>query len=854
MIHIKNIYLVCFFCKLKLIHFKATLISIIFRRNALNRAASNLIDGLSIIKGLPLINKDMNEAQTRFDIIDNILRALGWNDYDFTVEENVEGKYADYILGKPRKLIVEAKRIRRLFELPVGSNKKLLQPIDAVMRLSDEAKDGIKQVQKYCSDCGVKNAVLTNGHQFIAFIATRDDGLSPFEGKCFVIDSIQTFIDNFEKIWQLLSPDAIKEQKLQRYLSTGEIKIPAKLSSRLASYPKYRSGSDLHNTLKTLAELLIQDVFEDETTEQTFITNCYCESGALSQHSLLSKNIMAARYSSLFDTNEAKVPLHDVNKRKKQSSNIDQEIITEAISKRPIVLLGDVGVGKTSFIKNLQYNSAYEEFSKAVFINIDLGSGATLSDNLSDYILQELEDQLYDNYGIQIDEEKFVNGVYSKEIQKFSNSIYGVLKDTDISEYNLEKRKMLLGHLKKKDEHIKKSISYASKELKKQVIIVIDNADQRDFETQQNAFLVSQELAHNWDAIVFVSVRPKTFFHSKRYGALSAYPNKIFIIKPPKIEDVITKRLRYAIKLADGSLTEEDYRNFQLRSENLVAFLKALLYSLDENKELTEFIANITGGNVRQAIDIVIGFIGSPNVDAERVINEMEKNDSYFIQLHEFSRSVLLGDLYHYSDDRSLAMNIYDVKYPDQKEHFLKPLIISYLNSDVGRKDNDGFVETFQVIEEMLSHGFHEDQIKNSIIVLVNKKLIETNKRITFDEVKTNSKPSVEIDFPKLLRSTSTGVYHVDKWSTSFVYLDSISHDTPIFNKKVFDELLPDLEVTSLIKRNNRAKIIRDYLTETWNSSDIKSTYYDFNLLTVQWGKTFEFVQHACDKQVIHAD
>ena len=64
--------------------------------------------------------------------------------------------------------------------------------------------------------------------------------------------------------------------------------------------------------------------------------------------------------------------------RAPDNSALTPEVLAEAISHRPIVLIGDVGLGKTSFLKHLMYVSAFEEFQKAIYIYIDLFMTITL--------------------------------------------------------------------------------------------------------------------------------------------------------------------------------------------------------------------------------------------------------------------------------------------------------------------------------------------------------------------------------------------------------------------------------------------------------------------------------------------
>lgn len=248
-------------------------------------------------------NLDWNEAETRFQIIDRLLiECLGWPRDMFRLEQPQGRKYTDYELGKPRKMIWEAKKEGRVFDLPANHNKNILCDIASVIQVDNDAKEAIEQVQNYCFKRGVDIAVVTNGKQLIAFFATRNDGLDPLKCKCLVIDGYQQLQEKFSIVWQLLSPDGIFERRLNRFLKIGEdVKLPEKLSEFLHDYPKYRYPSDLQHSLSTLSELLLNDIIDQEDAEKQFYEKCYCESGALSQHALVSKQMLASRYQSMFN-------------------------------------------------------------------------------------------------------------------------------------------------------------------------------------------------------------------------------------------------------------------------------------------------------------------------------------------------------------------------------------------------------------------------------------------------------------------------------------------------------------------------------------------------------------------------
>lgn len=790
-------------------------------------------------------DSDMNEAQTRFHKIDRVLfDCLGWGKTNVEVENCEQRKFTDYELGKPRLAVLEAKREGRIFSIAASEPKKLKYDLKTLMLFSKELDEAIRQAQDYCSQRGVPIAIVSNGHQLIAFLASRLDGVSIFDGDAVVFKSLEHLHENFETAWQLLSSHGVKEKNIYSYLLSGESSLPNKLSSRLKSYPSIRYHSEIDSTLRQLSELFLQDIIESREVEATFFSECYCESGAISKYALLSRNILAARYASIFSGEDDNIQPHIVPVKEKKNDNFSPDILTEAVSRRPIILLGDVGVGKTSFVKNLIYNSAYEEFQKAIYIYIDLGSTAALTANLKTYVLNEIEKQLDEKYSIDVGAYDFIKGVYASAVHKFPKGIWGTKKESNPDLYETKLIEMLESLTSEKDQHLKRCINNYAKSTQRQIIISLDNADQRDFELQQDAFIISQELAKDWNSTVFLAVRPRTFFRSKRSGALAAYPHKVFTISPPRIDAVIEKRLLFALKMAEGKVPLENFNFVKVNVASLAQFIKALLSSLSQNTDLHEFLQNITGGNIRAAIEFVTSFIGSPNVDAQKIIDIMNNDGRYFIPLHEFTKSALLGDYSHYNPDTSIAMNLFDISSPNTNEYFLTSILLAYLDNSGRHLDNDGFCLSEVLFKELQNYGFTADQIEYSIRISTNKKIIETSQRITFEE---DINGQLIGEMPGSFRITSVGSYHLSRWLGVFTYFDAMVFDTPIISKEIREKLATNLNSFAIEDRLTRATAFRDYLSQSWNELAHKPNYFNF-LESIDMGKnTFQSVGRAVD-------
>src|SRR5688500_11228068 len=89
-----------------------------------------------------------------------------------------------------------------------------------------------------------------------------------------------------------------------------------------------------------------------------------------------------------------------------------------------VQFFGVTTVGKTTFIHNLRKVEAETELKNAITLYINLGSEATLAVNLSNYILSQIQEQLREDYAIDVDDNKFVRVVYQEELKRFEKTIY----------------------------------------------------------------------------------------------------------------------------------------------------------------------------------------------------------------------------------------------------------------------------------------------------------------------------------------------------------------------------------------------------------------------------------------------
>lgn len=816
------------------------------------QAPFELTQGLAkleqIIGAFPADSPHWTEAENRFQFIDRLLtECLGWERPSMRVEVTNElGGRSDYLLGRPVKAVLEAKKEAKLFEaLPQGSPSAVrkLEPLIRASRFLDQA---VRQILPYCAIHGAQLAIVCNGPQIVIFQA-MSPGLPPLEGECFFFNGFDAYVRNFPLLWSLLSPEGVAENRAYREIALHRNpRIPPKASENISEPNRYRYRNSFQENLRALSSLLLEEIEDNPSLKSTFYKECYVRMEANNRHLLLSKNIISLRYRRVGDDAISPSTLGITPGATPGAALVIQDApLLGRETSRPIVVVGDVGVGKTSFFENLYESLPETDKGDTYFIHINLGLKANLSTDVKSYVLNEIPVALRRNYGIDVDDRDFVNAIYYEEIRNFDRSVKGALREVDETAYVRERIDFLGNLVARRDNHLQAALGHLARGRGKQIILVMDNADQRKFDVQQEAFLIAQELAATRNVLVFVALRPSTFYQSKLMGALSGYQNRIFTISPPPADEVVQRRLTFAVKVAEGSIAPAALSGIRLQLGNVVAFLKAMLRSVRTSSDIRTFLSNITGGNTRVVIELITAFCGSPNVDSEKIVRyELNKGD-YKVPVHEFTKHALLGEYAYYNSQSSLvACNIFDVNAADPREHFLCSLMIAYLNSSNGVRDNDGFVSGATIISEMALHGFVETQVRQALRRLAAKKLIETPHAHYRELTVPEDNPPDEFHF----RATSVGIYHVRFWTGSFAFLDATSIDTPIFDQGVRERVV-DLAASFEIRdRYEKAVAFRNYLENQWQLANIGASYYDFVGLLRSQGDSFDSVRHVVER------
>jgi hypothetical protein len=778
---------------------------------------------------------ERNEATTRLQLIDRLIfECLGWDREDCEAEQAQAGTFADYALGLPsRRLLIEAKREGVTFELPLGVGRVV--SIKTLTEGDAQIRNAVKQAIGYCQQRGIAVGAIANGTQVATFIASRQDGVAPEKGHALVFSSLKDMATDFRSLWDNLSRVGTDSYKLFETLRMSTANPPPeRLSRRLIGYPGFKNRNSIQTELRTLGDLFLFDVANQPELSEDFVRECYCESGALSQYAMVTRQILKTRYAATLH-NEMQVSTTPATTKEGLSEELRKDVIAGGLGRRPIILLGGVGVGKSMFLKHLIAVEAKKELERAVVLYVDFGREPVLATDLNQFVRDQIADQLREKYSIDVEEDGLVRGIYHSELARFAKGIYRRLKETAPAEFEREEVKFLKGKLANEEGHLKAVFEHIVKGQGREIVTFLDNIDQRPFEFQERVFLIAQALAESWPGSVFVCLRPDSFYKSRSVGSLTAYQPRTFTIAPPRVDQVIAKRLAFAKKqLSETGRLSSFPKDLTISSPTLSTYLDVVAWSVRKNDELGEFVDNLSGGNIRTALGFLGSFIGSGHVDTRKILNVAERGERYVIPLHEFMRAVIYGDHEYFDPASSPAPNLLDISSPDGREHFLLPIILEFIERAGETGAHDSYVPVSGAFAYAQGFGFQPTQVRYALDRAERRQLLDFT-------------PSFDLNSGAgRCRITTIGAYSYKRLIAKFTYIDAITVDTPIVDSSTREHIQ---DVSTLTERLARVDAFRNYLDGQWTPLAGRGTGFDWALMSASLGEDVKRVRVGMERR-----
>jgi hypothetical protein len=298
-----------------------------------------------------------NEAETRCELIDQILTAIGWESGDFAREVSTgTGDYIDYELPRSSHrilgsnfptLVVEAKRFGASFVID-GDSKLETGRTRALTTLSKTGgkslKEALKQAAGYCNDRAIPYACVTNGYQWLFFRGLSSESQSWNEGRVIVFPSSESLIANFDDFLGCLAPHKITSSELPRLLArpTSQELPRSIIPLERLTLRRKAASENLLDVRRIIGQQFFSQIHGSDRIPM--LSGCYVEPGGRPDFDRSLQRLLEDTLSNDVIAGE------DFYQGNTTDFTSKLQSLDIAGVKYPILVVGNVGVGKTTFL------------------------------------------------------------------------------------------------------------------------------------------------------------------------------------------------------------------------------------------------------------------------------------------------------------------------------------------------------------------------------------------------------------------------------------------------------------------------------------------------------------------------
>ena len=749
-------------------------------------------------------NEDINEATTRMRFINQILfTVLEWDENDVTAEEHVKNVgYLDYEFGpRPQcSLVLEAKREDKTFILPGRDYSAEPVPFGLIATECKEAAAALTQAQSYANQRGARYSAISNGHQWLLAMTFVPN--QPVEDRLiYVFESLEAIKSNkFRQFFECFSPMAILSNLPSRMLlDARRAPAPAKLSTKINGYPIAADRNVLSQAVGGVLQL-VWDAIDGDQDNELFLRNCYIPSEPSEDMLRTAHTLLTQRAST-----DERLAAASVKPATRKSVLEHQE---RSDHEQPVVILGRIGHGKSTFLKYLRHVEAKDILSRK-YIQIDLNflrTPATAAE-VPSFVMSQVQEQLK-TYKIAFAEDPFVRRVLKQDLGDFRKSPRGVLLKDKPEELAQAEVTFIESFTNVPERYMALVMKFIRRSHQKSVAVFFDNLDRRPDDIQEQAFLRAAAMAHDWGVLVFVCLRPGTMQRSSASGVLDTMAPRTLVIPQPDIGIVLRKRFQYAGRYAARELPPEAYphERFDDETEEKLPEASRFFYMCDQsihrNTALAAQYEAVSNGNIRKIMDYVKKVVTSRHLDTHKIIAILNSTGEYMLAEHEVLRAMIYGPYIHFEPNASLFTNLFDIWHADPTEHFSRALILDYCQRHANSVARYGFIPVTTLQNYMASIGYSATHVTDSLSLLVERNCLEGQ-----DEYRDREQEAAVLG--EDVRITSLGSFHITRLVRTFEYMDAIAVDTPILDDGTRASIKDSQPIHDRLKR---ARVITRYL------------------------------------------
>jgi hypothetical protein len=456
------------------------------------------------------------------------------------------------------------------------------------------------------------------------------------------------------------------------------------------------------------------------------------------------------------------------------------------------LITGSVGTGKSLFTRRYKELLQPEDQKKAThwaFINFNNAPEPVAE--AQSWLCQQFTDSFcrenpqFDPYANQNLTRVFSEdlqkrrGIYDEIVKKISRAEAEKTRINDLQEWQRDPQRLAFG--------LSRHFTGQRRDV---VVVVMDNVDRLNLESQLGAFSLSLWFLDQSKAFIILQMRDETYERFKDTKPLDTFRSGVvFHITPPRFLDVVKRRLELSLEyLSDNSPDILEYHlssGMRIRYPNsmLGNFMRSIYIELfDRRHNVSRILQGLAGRDIRRALDMFVSILNSGHLDEEAITSTAVGGREVAIQEYRVLRILMRTQYRFFHNNSGFVSNIFylDADW-QQPNNFIISEILFWLSDNRksrGEIGLEGYFSVARIAGELQRRGYVRDDVCLACSWLLEKNLVEA------DHMSRQS-----VDFVDSVKVTAAGFIHLRVLSERLEYLYGVLTVTPIADTQTASEI-----------------------------------------------------------------
>jgi len=516
-----------------------------------------------------------------------------------------------------------------------------------------------------------------------------------------------------------------------------------------------------------------------------------------------------------------------------------------ALKNKVLLLIGEVGTGKSTFIDYLREKGLPEEIkTQTAWVRIDLNPAPVSVAEIYPWLRNEIIEGIRKTSS-DIDTNLLENlkKVYQVQMRDFDAGV-GALFEKTSSEYATRFADRLLSLQKDEMATIRGLERYLCTARSRLLIVVLDNCDKRNRDEQLLMFQVAKYIQQEVRCLVILPLRHQTYENHRHEPPLdTALKDLVYRIEPPPFQEVLKKRLGLVVSeaksLGPNSLVYKFGNNtVRLSVEKLETFLHAMMGALFDHKQYGRtIIVGLAGWNIRRAFEIFIEFCRSGYIRDDEIFGRQISPDKPSLPQGVVAKVLLRTNRRYYDGDKSYVKNLFQcVPKSSAPCSFLRYWILAWFRErkdSLGPSGIRGYHKQERLIADFLLAGLPPEAVREEVRYLAKAGCVLP------EHLKSDA-----IDDQDLVALTPSGHVHLELAHHDINYLAACAEDSWVSAHDLAETVRsrvtqqPYFKGLSWMNMLANANDFCTYLMDRQDSTELSRfvpdqgiplSYYDFN-------------------------